>query len=109
MYYNYYVCLHALYHYKILEALPIGEEATFAELGENCGLKEPDIRRLARHAISNRIFKEVRKGIVAHTAISRLMAEDPLFRDHIGVGSEEVWGATVEVCNVYSETLQITY
>ena len=73
------------------------EEATYAELAERCHLNEPDLRHLVRHAISNRIFKEVRKGVVAHTAISKLMAEDPLLQDYIGVGSEKVWGATVEV------------
>jgi hypothetical protein len=91
------VCLHALYHYRIPQALHVGEEASFEELAERCNLNVRDLRRLVRHAISNRIFKEARKGLIQHTAISKLMAEDPLFRDYIGVGTEEVWAASVQV------------
>lgn len=107
--YNYFVCLHAIYHYKLAEALPVGEEATFEQLAEKCKLNVPDLRRLVRQAISNRMFKEVRKGVVGHSAVSKLLAIDPLFRDYIGMGCEEVWGAAVEVFNPSPRALRQAY
>lgn len=39
--------------------------------------------------MTNHIFEEPRKGIVAHTAASRLLAEDQLMRDFVGIACEE--------------------
>ncbi|MCJ1432481.1 hypothetical protein MMC27_001838 [Xylographa pallens] len=88
--YNYYVPLHAVWRYKLAHMVPVQGEATFTQIAEKSGLDESLVRRLLRHAMANRIFTEVRKGVVAHTAMSRLLAEDPLFPDYVGVGCEEM-------------------
>ncbi|KAF2236496.1 putative O-methyltransferase [Viridothelium virens] len=86
--FNYYVPLHAISHYKLAHTFPVGEEASFEDIAEKSGLSTPLVRRLLRHAIANRIFKEVRKGVVAHTAMSRLLAEDTLFQDYVATGED---------------------
>ncbi|TVY33615.1 O-methyltransferase [Lachnellula subtilissima] len=91
--YNYFVSMQALYRYKVASAFPVGKEATFAEVAKNCNCSEDTIARILRHAITNRIFKEVRKGVIAHTATSRVLAEDPLFQDYVGMRCEEMWPA----------------
>ena len=75
----------------------MGEEATFAQIAQRCNLNKPDVRRIIRHAISNRLFKETRKGVVAHTAMSKLVVEDPQFRDYVGLGSDDIWAAAEKV------------
>ena len=54
----------------------------------------PDTRRLLRTAMTHRIFKEPRKGIVTHTAISKAIAEQPLLRQYCGLITEETWLGT---------------
>ena len=89
--------MQAVYRYNMASTFPVGEEATFAHIAQKCGLSEPDVRRIIRHASSHRVFKEIRKGVVAHTAMSKLLAEDAQFRDYVGLGSDDIWGASSKV------------
>jgi hypothetical protein len=50
-----------------------------------------------RHAMTDRIFKEHRKGFVSHTAASKLIAEDPTMQDFLDVNYIEVHGAVCQV------------
>ncbi|RFU29614.1 hypothetical protein B7463_g6741, partial [Scytalidium lignicola] len=50
------------------KSFPIHETATFTQIAEKVGLDEVNVRRFMRHAMTNRIFKEVSPGVVAHTA-----------------------------------------
>jgi hypothetical protein len=76
---------------------PVGAEMTFHEISNRCGLNELDVRRILRDAISHRVFREVRKGVVVHTAVSQLLAEDPQMRAWTGACVEEMWPAAVQV------------
>lgn len=85
-------------------SFPIHGEATFAEIGEKCGVEEGDVKRILRHAMTKRIFQETRKGAVIHTAASRLMSESPQMADWIAVGTGELWQAaamTVQAMKKY--------
>jgi len=57
------------------------------------GLDELNVRRFLRHAMTNRIFKEVSPGVVAHTAASRVLAEDKMMNDWVGFCVEDMWPA----------------
>lgn len=41
-----------------------------------------------------RIFEERRKGVVSHTAASKLLAEDPGLNNFVGFVANELWPAT---------------
>ncbi|KAI1390514.1 S-adenosyl-L-methionine-dependent methyltransferase [Hypoxylon trugodes] len=71
--------------------VPIDGEVTFAELAAAAGLGETHVRKLIRHAISQRIFKEPRPGFVAHSANSRLLAENSDVADWVGWCADESW------------------
>ena len=43
-----------------------------------------------RHAMTNRIFQEPTPGKVAHTAASRVLAEDAQMRDWVGMVTEDI-------------------
>lgn len=81
--------LHAIYRFKIAQALPVGEERSFEDLSKTTGLNVVDLRRMLRHAMCNRIFRESRPGFVVHTAASKLLAENKLMYDFAGIGTEE--------------------
>ncbi|KAL2062467.1 hypothetical protein VTL71DRAFT_6733 [Oculimacula yallundae] len=85
--------LHAIYHYRIAHSFPINETATFAKIASKVGLDELNVRRFLRHAMTNRIFKEVSPGVVAHTAASRVLAEDKMMDSWIGFCVEDMWPA----------------
>lgn len=92
------VSLHAIYKYKIAEVVPVGSETTFAEISAKCGLNEPDVRRILRHTMAHYIFREIRKGVVVHTAASRMLAEDSQMQAWTGVCVEEMWDSAANVC-----------
>jgi hypothetical protein len=83
--------LHAIYHYKIAKSFPLHETATFTQIAEKVGLSEVNVRRFLRHAMTNRIFKEVSPGVVAHTASSRVLAEDAAMDDWVGFCTDDMW------------------
>ncbi|KAI9839036.1 MAG: hypothetical protein M1837_002290 [Sclerophora amabilis] len=83
--------LQAIYRYGIAMSFPVDEEASYEQISRSCGLNEPDLRRIMRHAMTKQVFKEPRKGFVAHTAASKVLAEMPLMRDWVGMVCEEMW------------------
>ncbi|KAJ5035134.1 uncharacterized protein L3040_008393 [Drepanopeziza brunnea f. sp. 'multigermtubi'] len=85
--------LHAIYHYKIAQSFPVDKTATFSQIAEKVGLGELNVRRFLRHAMTNRIFEEAAPGVVAHTAASRVLAEDRMMNDWVGFCVEDMWPA----------------
>lgn len=91
--------MQAISRFKMASSFPPHSEATFAQISEACGLNEPDVRRLLRHAMTKHIFHEPRKGVVVHTAASRLLAEDAQMLDWVGASSDELWQAAAQTVN----------
>ncbi|KAF2969065.1 hypothetical protein GQX73_g4493 [Xylaria multiplex] len=78
---------------------PLGKEASFAEIAAATGLDQGLVRRFIRHAIVKDIFVEPRPGIVAHNAVSRLLAEDQVVHDWVGASTDDLWQAAAQTCN----------
>ncbi|KAI9839199.1 MAG: hypothetical protein M1819_003192 [Sarea resinae] len=84
--------LELIYRLDIPSKFPIGEEISYPRLAELCGLYEPNLRRILRHGMAyHHAFCEPRKGFVAHTAASRLLAENSDVRDGLGVNFDGNW------------------
>lgn len=78
--------LEAISRYDMASKVPIGGSITFVELASMRGLYEPDVRRIVRFAIAHHfVFREPRKGVVAHSAASRRLVEDQGVRDGQGL------------------------
>jgi hypothetical protein len=76
----------AIYRFKIATSFPPGkEEATYTELAAATGLSESDLKRIVRAAMTYRIFREVRPGVVGHTAASKLFATTPELQQWVGM------------------------
>lgn len=91
--------MQAVSHFKIASSFPVDEEASFTQISKACGVNEPDLRRLLRHAMTKHIFSEPRKNCVAHTAASRLLAEDQQMSDWVGASTGELWQAASQTVN----------
>lgn len=76
---------------------PIDSETSFEQISEKCGLNLIDTKRILRHAMTNHIFKEEKPGIVTHTAASKLLAENRLMEDFVGISCEEKFRAQAHV------------
>jgi len=91
--------MQAIGRFNMATSFPIHEEATFAQISKKCGIGELDVRRILRHAMTQRIFCEPRKGVVAHTAVSRLLVEDSQMADWVGASTDELWQAASQTVN----------
>lgn len=61
------------------------------------------MRQIIRHAIVKGIFFEPRPGVVAHNAVSRLLAEDRLIRDWVGASTDDLWQGASQTCNALAQ------
>lgn len=78
--------------------VPIGGSITFEELAVQCNLYEPDVRRIVRYAIAYHfVFREPRKGVVAHSAASRRLVDDQGARDGLGVMFDDCYQSLARV------------
>lgn len=91
--------MQAITRFNLASSFPIHKEATFEEVSNACGLDESLLRRLLRYAMIQNVFKEPRKGFVAHTAASRLLAENAENYDWVGAISDELWQAASQTIN----------
>ncbi|KAK7995206.1 s-adenosyl-l-methionine-dependent methyltransferase [Apiospora arundinis] len=93
----------AIVRFRLAQAIPVGGEATFAEIAAICGLTETLARQFLRHAIVKGIFTETRRGVVGHNAVSRLIVEDEVMRDWVGAGSDDLWQGAAHTCEAIAK------
>lgn len=93
---NQLTALHAINRFQIAEKFPKDkDEVTYAELSQTTGLPEPQLRRLLRQAMTQRIFAERTEDTVAHTAASKALTK-PYVYERIGTTCEELWPAATK-------------
>lgn len=95
---NYHLSELAIVRFGIARLVPLNGEITFAELAVAAGLGESHVRRLVRHAITQHIFCEPRPGFVAHSASSRLLAEDADVAAWVRWRADDCWLAAYHTC-----------
>ncbi|KAK5995933.1 Chlorophenol O-methyltransferase [Cladobotryum mycophilum] len=90
--------LQAIWEFKVAQAVPLDgmisyEDLTTKVVELNDGLDIPmlNLRRLIRHAMTNRLFVEPKKGFVAHTRTSRLLLEDVPLNSWVGFMCNDLW------------------
>ncbi|KAI1775119.1 S-adenosyl-L-methionine-dependent methyltransferase [Hypoxylon cercidicola] len=93
----------AVTRFGLARNLPVGSETTIAEMAASSGLAESNVRKLVRYAVTQRIFDEPRPGVIAHSAASRLLAEDPGVHDFVATCSDELWQAATQTCNAMAK------
>ena len=91
--------MQAIVRFGIATSFPVREEVAYSTISNACGLDEPVLRRILRHAMTKHIFREPRTGFVIHTAASRLLAEDAQLRDWVSASTSEMWQAAAQTVN----------
>lgn len=89
-------CIQAICRLRIASMVPAGGKISYGELAQKTGLNEVALKRLLRHAITQRIFCEPEPGMVAHNKISKQLAI-PHIRGWMSIGAEDMWPAAVRV------------
>ncbi|KAI2602759.1 S-adenosyl-L-methionine-dependent methyltransferase [Hypoxylon sp. NC1633] len=90
------VSLQAIARFNIASMVPLGGQATFAEISSQTGLDERHVRRLLRHATTMRVFCEPQPGVITHTKASKMLASSE-GNDWLRVGTEEMWPAATKM------------
>ncbi|CAI6241297.1 unnamed protein product [Periconia digitata] len=75
-----------LNEFNFWDAVPRDGTATYSDIANATNLSESTVRRILRHAFTNRIFAETTpgSGIIKHTATSVRPLTEPLWRSTIG-------------------------
>ncbi|KAI1193017.1 S-adenosyl-L-methionine-dependent methyltransferase [Nemania serpens] len=96
-----FVSRHVLDVFNIYNLVPVGETRTYEEIAAQTSPRLPTktVRRLMRHAITQRVFCEVQPGVIAHTNVSRLLTEDKTIRDYYSLKGEDAWPAATRVAD----------
>ncbi|KAI0530049.1 S-adenosyl-L-methionine-dependent methyltransferase [Xylaria digitata] len=90
--------LQAITRFRLTQSFPVGTETTFSGIAAFCGLREPNVRQILRHAMMMNVFCEPRPGVIAHNAVSRLLAEEQSIFDWLAINSNELWQAAAHTC-----------
>ncbi|ROW15360.1 hypothetical protein VPNG_02376 [Cytospora leucostoma] len=93
----------AVARFNLAQAFPVEGEITFRELSSAVGLGETHIRKLVRHAMTQKIFCEPRPGVVAHSACSRLIAEDEAIHSYLRFKTDDLWHAAFHTCDAVAK------
>ncbi|KAG6152388.1 Alpha-1,3-mannosyltransferase cmt1 [Claviceps purpurea] len=83
--------------YGIAKMVPIEHPIPLSELQTKSALSATSLAQVLRHAMTIDIFCEPKPGLIAHTAASRLLAEDKALQDWAGFISEDVFPAGANV------------
>lgn len=90
--------LQAITRHGIPSKVPLDGEISFEELARGCPINELNLTRLLRFAMArHRLFREPRKGYVAHTVGSRKLVEDKFVSSLAWVISNETWPSHAHV------------
>ncbi|KAK4124827.1 S-adenosyl-L-methionine-dependent methyltransferase [Parathielavia appendiculata] len=105
------LALTAINHYKIAQLVPIDSTITLAELQTKTTLDPINLARLLRMAMTNGIFREPSPGVIAHTAASRVLAEDEDMQAWVGFNGEDIFrasGHVVQALEAHPEATSLT-
>ncbi|KUJ14270.1 O-methyltransferase [Mollisia scopiformis] len=97
------VTLQAINRFKVAQHVPIDGSISYKELSALCSVNESQLRRLIRHAMTNRIFCEPEKDQVMHTAASKLLVEDPRMDAWVFFLTDYFWPATARSVDAFQK------
>lgn len=103
--------LQLLNSYGIAKLVPIDAPIPLAELQTKTTLDPINLARALRHAMTNYIFHEPSPGLIAHTAASRMLAEDGPLQAWVGFNSEDIFPAaahSLQSLQTYPEGTELT-
>lgn len=99
------VCQQAISRFDIANLVPVGGQISFEDIAKQTGLGPIMTRRLLRHAMTMRVFREPEPGMVAHTKASKALMDRDI-SNWLKGGCEEMWPAALKVrLRMYCHTI----
>ncbi|PKK44712.1 hypothetical protein CI102_11993 [Trichoderma harzianum] len=98
--------------YQIAKLVPLDTPIKLTELQSKTPLEPINLARALRHAMTNNIFCEPSPGLIAHTANSRLLAQDASLQAWIGFNSEDIFpaaGHVMQALKSHPEATSLTH
>ncbi|XXH02516.1 hypothetical protein Hte_008892 [Hypoxylon texense] len=93
-----FVSVKAVLRFQLDKSFPVGESTTFEAMSQFSGLSVRNVRRIVRHAIINHyFFQEAQPGIITHSGLTAVLAEDEAVRNSLIVELDEFWPAGVKM------------
>ncbi|TVY22560.1 O-methyltransferase [Lachnellula hyalina] len=89
--------IQAINRYSIANKVGLDEEVSFTDLAERCDLQKNDLTRILRQAMSKHVFKEPKRGYVAHTAASKLLMDSKDLNDMLYIAHDIIWPASAHL------------
>ncbi|RVX74075.1 hypothetical protein B0A52_01907 [Exophiala mesophila] len=86
-----------VYQYSIAAHVPRDGDISYEDLGQATKVDPVLVRRFLQHVMMNRIFEESRPGYVKHTAVSRLLHDEPGAVDTAGFILEDLTPSSTKV------------
>ncbi|KAL4808157.1 O-methyltransferase-domain-containing protein [Aspergillus unguis] len=90
-----------IYHFQIAPAVPLSGSIPYHAVAQKTGVAEDHLKRMLRHAMTNRLFCEPVPGEVAHTASSALLVTSRALNDWVGYTTEETFPASAKVVEAH--------
>ncbi|OTA81647.1 hypothetical protein M434DRAFT_25216 [Hypoxylon sp. CO27-5] len=90
-------------HFGIAKRVPVDGAMTFEDLANRICVDASVVRRFLKFSIACRIFQEPRPGVIAHSAASRQIAEDPDIADWVSVNVNELWPSALNAIEALSK------
>ncbi|EJD50942.1 O-methyltransferase [Auricularia subglabra TFB-10046 SS5] len=91
--YNDNLSLQAVYRFRLAQAVPVDGDISFDDIAKASNVDVVNVKRILRHAMTNRVFREPRAGYVAHTAASRALLDNPTLNDWVGLCTSDFFPA----------------
>ncbi|KAK3671767.1 hypothetical protein LTR78_008312 [Recurvomyces mirabilis] len=93
-----------LYHYDIPSAVPNQDSISYADLAKKLNLNQHKMTRILRHAMTNNIFLEPIPGHIAHSSLSKQLAEPGnLIRGPVGNLTQTVYPAVSRMVDAHEK------
>ncbi|KAI2622778.1 putative O-methyltransferase [Hypomontagnella submonticulosa] len=89
--------------FDLSHKVPLSGEITYEDLAASTGVDCATLRRILRFGIAFRVFREPRPGVVAHSAASRQIAEDPYMADWVGANVDDMWPSAERVVDALAK------
>lgn len=83
--------------FDLAAKVPVNGEITFIDLAASIGVDCTALTSVLRLGIAHRVFQEPRPGVIAHSAASRLIADDPRVASWVGANVDDMWPAAEKV------------
>lgn len=84
-------------HFDLAHKVPVDGGIRFTDLAADIGIDHAALTRVLRLGIANRIFAEPQHGVLAHSAASRQILDDPHVASWVGANVDEMWPAAEKV------------